>query len=113
METRDSVEVEVTAAHEDYQKFLSSSVWSDMKRELEILSEMVDIALRTQDVPEIYRMQGRAEALEEALHLPERLMALLEEKFSRQALPSDEEGFYERTEVYHDEIEEFNNGNGF
>jgi hypothetical protein len=40
-------------------------------------------------------------------------MALLEEKFSRQALPSDEEGFYERTEVYHDEIEEFNNGNGF
>lgn len=49
-----------------FKDFLESSVWKDIKRELEGLLEITDFALRKEkDPPEFYTWQGRASALED------------------------------------------------
>lgn len=64
--------------------FINSSIWADMKREVQVWLDDVRNQLEQETNIEIYRrLQGNAEACRYFLGLPEVLVAALEELYGR------------------------------
>jgi hypothetical protein len=82
MEQADIGEVEIQGTYDQYQDFTNSVVWNDIRKEIETWMEIIKNTLGSSDVPmELYRMQGRLQALESVLSLPVDMMSLLEDRY--------------------------------
>ena len=76
-----------------FSEFLESTIWADLKDELEVWREGVRDGLEDTSLPieEVYRNQGRAEAVRYALSLPETIRDTLLEIQRKAAEESEEE----------------------
>ena len=78
-----NAEVTISASHEDYQAFLNSLVWQDLRTELTVQKEIAAEALAVSDDPkDIYRLQGKLEACKDFLSMPSDFIKLIEDRFS-------------------------------
>lgn len=84
MEQDNLGEVEITATYEQYQDFLASLVWRDLRTEINCWLAVIRGSLGSSDEPrELFRMQGRLEACENVLELPTNLLAILEDRYRK------------------------------
>ena len=86
MEQVDLNEVQITAMYEQWTNFLSSAVWQDMQAEINYWLNTVRASLGSNDEPrELFRMQGRLEACENVLELPNNMLEILEDRYNKLA----------------------------
>ena len=86
MEHDDLGDVQVTATYEQWQDFLTSAIWLDMKTEIACWAEMIRGSLGNSDKPrELFRMQGRLEVCENVLELPNNMLAILIDRYEKAA----------------------------
>ena len=84
MEQVDLNEVQITATYEQWTNFLSSAVWQDMQTEINYWLNTVRAALGSDDEPrELFRMQGRLEACENVLELPNNMLEILDDRYNK------------------------------
>lgn len=78
----ESDEVIIRSSLGQFREFLESTVWTDIQRELSIWLEGVRDGLENieTDEKDLYRNQGRAEAVRYVLTLPETIKDSLEEQ---------------------------------
>lgn len=76
-----------------FTEFLESTIWADVKGELDIWLEGVRDGLEDTNlgVEDLYRNQGRAEAVRYVLSLPETIRDMLVEEQRRHAEQTEEE----------------------
>ena len=93
MEQQDNnADVVINASWEDYQTFLASPVWQDLRTELGVQKRMIEDALAdARDPIDIYRWQGRLEACKDFLAMPEDFLKLIEERVTQLPVPDDSE----------------------
>mgnify|MGYP003393764743 CR=1 FL=1 len=84
MEQDNLGEVEITATYEQWKDFLASAIWHDMKTEIGQWVEVIRSSLGSDDEPrELFRMQGRLEACENVLELPDNMLSILEDRHKK------------------------------
>ena len=88
---REEPRLRSTAAQ--FSEFLESTIWADLRDELEVWLEGVRDGLEDTGMPveDLYRNQGRAEAVRYVLSLPETIRDTLVEMQRRAAEESKEE----------------------
>ena len=84
MEQDNLGEVEITTTHEQWRDFLASTIWHDMKTEISQWVEVIRGSLGSKDEPrELFRMQGRLDACENVLELPNNMLSILEDRHKK------------------------------
>ncbi len=79
MEHKEKVEFRSTI--DSFEEFIKSTIWSDMKSELSAwMKDVQEIQDSTGDEKELFRCQGRKEAINNFLSLPEIIIDFLEQK---------------------------------
>ncbi len=68
----------------DYENFILGPVWNDMKAEFLLVEQEVIASLKIVEGNELYRYQGRAQALEAILKWPSSMMEILEADLDRE-----------------------------
>lgn len=75
------------ASYAQYQEFVDSFIWKDMETELNFwLSDIKNRLVTENDVDEIRKFQGRAEAIAELLEFPARIISAYEVALSAEEI---------------------------
>lgn len=108
MEQQDnSGDVITTASHDEYQAFLASLVWHDMRTELVMQKGLIEDALAVaDDMKEVYRLQGRLEACKDFISMPTDFIKLIEERFVQPLLqyPPENTGNEPDSDAYYTQL---------
>jgi hypothetical protein len=88
---KEETEPTLKSSANQFVEFLDSTVWADIKSELNIWLEGVRDGLENpeSDEKDLYRNQGRAEAIRYVLSLPETIKEQLIEEQTKEEEPKD------------------------
>jgi hypothetical protein len=75
---------EIIGSLDDYERFIASRIWEDMKTDLGIWRLDMIEQLKVAEGNELYRYQGRLQLLDEVLKWPEKILELLKEDLERE-----------------------------